>query len=69
MLCLGDKKAAFLQWDFPKSLVAELPRFDGPVAFVDGDSKVAACTPKNDKTVFKIFDLTKPRGELVQCNR
>jgi serine/threonine protein kinase/WD40 repeat protein len=63
VLCLGDKKAAFLQWDFPKSLVADLPRFDGPIAFMDGDSKVAACTPRNDKTAFKIFDLTKPKGE------
>ena len=66
VLCLGEKKAVFLQWDFPKSRVANLPRFDGPVAFVDGDSKVAAITPQNNgKNVLKIFDLTKTMGAAV----
>jgi len=30
---------------------------------MDGDSKVAANTPRDNKLTLKIFDLTKPRGE------
>jgi serine/threonine protein kinase/WD40 repeat protein len=64
-LCLGDKKVAFLRWNFAESLVAGLPRFDGPFFFMDGDSKVVARTSKDNKGVLKIFDLTKQKAEAV----
>jgi hypothetical protein len=64
LLCFGDKRAAFQRWDLTTSSVKDLPKFRGSFWFLDGDSKAAACVAtKNDKTVFKVFDLTKPKGE------
>ena len=62
-LCLGSKKAVFLRWDFAESLVAGLPRFDGSFFFMGGNSRLAACTSGDNKGFFKVFDLTKPKGE------
>ncbi len=63
LLCVRQKKAVFLRWDLTESLVADLPRFGGPAWLMDGDSKVAASTVRDNKLTLKIFDLTKPRGE------
>ncbi len=60
-LCLGSKKAVFLRWNFAESLVAGLPRFDGPFFFMEGNSKLAVRTGPN--TILKILDLSKPKGE------
>ncbi len=59
LLCLNEKRAAFLQWDFPESSIKGFPEFQG-LWFLDG-AKLAACTPKNNKWFLKIYDLTKPR--------
>lgn len=64
-LCLSDKKAAFLQWNFAISTVAGLPRFDWPFFFMDGAFRVAARTTKDNKVFLKLFDITKPKGEAT----
>jgi hypothetical protein len=62
-LCIGDKNVAFLRWNFAESVVAGLPRFDGPFFFLEGDSRVVARTLKDNTGFLRMFDLTKPKGE------
>jgi len=62
LLCLGEKKAAFLQFDFPESVVKELPRTSA-FRFLD-ETKLAAWSTANNRTTFRIIDLAKPKTDL-----
>jgi hypothetical protein len=61
LLCLAEKQAAFLKWDFAESLVNRLPDFRAYLWFL-GDSHLVGRT-QNIKTFFKVFDLEKPDPE------
>jgi serine/threonine protein kinase/WD40 repeat protein len=62
LLCLGEKKGAFLRWDLATSLVPWLPRLDGPFWLLDGGAKVLGVTSIGVNTL-RILDLTKSQIE------
>jgi serine/threonine protein kinase/WD40 repeat protein len=63
-LCLTDKKAVFLRWNYPASAIIGLPELHGKFWFLE-DSKLVACAAQanNGKKVFKVFDLAKPKAD------
>jgi len=63
LLCLSDKRAAFLKFDFSDSSVKGLPKLNYEWRFL-GDSKLAAPTTNNNRTTFRVFDLAKPKTDL-----
>ncbi len=62
LLCLGEKQAAFLKFDFLESSIKELPQANG-FRFLQ-ETKLAAWTTVNNRTTFKILDLARPKADL-----
>ena len=61
-LCLSEKKAVFLRWDFSASSVPELPDMGGDLWFLGG-TKIAGCVQQTNKRFFKVLDLSKPKAD------
>lgn len=62
LLCLTEKKAVFLRWEFPASSVNGLPELHGDFWFFN-ESKLAGCVKQTNKRIFKILDLAKPKAD------
>jgi WD40 repeat protein len=62
LLCLSDKKAVFLRWNFPGSSIVGLPKLFGDFWFLN-DTKLAACSPQTNKKILKVFDLARPKTD------
>ncbi len=63
LLCLSDKQAAFLRWNFAESTVNGLPALNVQWRFL-GDTKLASWTTYNNKRIFKVFDTAQPKNDL-----
>ncbi len=58
LVCFSDARAVFSRWEISTSLVPGLPRCDGAIAFIEGDSRLAySVTRRGEERWFTSFDL------------